>query len=112
MVEEGRDQRVRGSRTGSVPCGQWSLCLFVGFGVNAGSSLKAQEHLGKGAVDGQRACGPLLSSSCPLSPPMGLCRVMKCKTGNPGGPEVGVAGCRMGVEGWGLPILRLFAVCF
>lgn len=26
--------------------------------------------------------------------------MMKCKTGSPGGPEVGVARCRVGVEGW------------
>lgn len=80
----------------------WSVePLFVGFGVNAGSSLKAQEHLGKGAVDGQRARGPLLSSSCPLSPPMGVCRVMKLQDRKPWWPRGGCGWVQDGGGGVG-----------
>lgn len=78
MEEEGRDHRVPDCRTGLCPRVSGTLCFPVGHGVNAEWSTAV-------------CLGPSFPLPAPCSP-TGVCRVMKCKTGSPGGPAVGVAG--------------------
>lgn len=63
---------------GALSRGQWNLCFPVGHGVNAEWRTAV-------------CLGPSFPLPAPCSP-TGVCRVMKCETGSPGGPEVGVAG--------------------